>query len=99
MTSMKDALIKAAKGKVVHAIAWNDAHGSLAQVAAEDIEHSPWQFITVGIIVEEDEQGISLVQEVDEAGEYRNPSFIPAQMVVAKWRLRSLAPPPKAQLK
>ena len=91
--NMKDELIKHAKKHVVWAIAWDDAHGDLEQHRADDISHTPWQFITVGIIVHEDDKGVTLMQEVDENGDYRGKSYIPTSLIVGRWRLRSLRPP------
>lgn len=90
---MKSSLEQQLKGKSVWAVIWDDAHGNGGDVSADDFHHAPWQYLTVGVLLQDDEVGVSLAQDLGEDGNYRGSAFIPAAMVVKKWRIKGVTPP------
>jgi hypothetical protein len=62
------------------AVAWDDAHGSINVDIHKDKlggVHAPFLMMTVGFLLEFDEVGISVANEVGQDGEYRGHTFVP----------------------
>ena len=65
-------------------IRWSDAHGNaMTTYEAHEVPHAPALVDTFGIIIRQDEIGITIASEVFEAGSFRGVTFIPRGMVVA----------------
>ena len=64
-------------------VRWTDAHGnSLTTYEAHEVPHAPAIVQTYGIVIRQDDAGITLACEVFEAGSFRGVTFIPAGMVL-----------------
>ena len=65
-------------------VTWADAHGSAANVAyeLEEIPHAPVQVDSVGVLLKDDDIGVSIASEVCDKSIYRGYSFIPRAMVI-----------------
>ena len=72
------------------AVEWDDAHGSTTMFSEQDMEHRPYRFISVGILIRSDAVGVSLAREIGDDGAYREHGFIPRAMVVQEWSLGPL---------
>jgi hypothetical protein len=73
-------------------VTWNDAHGNaLGEFAQHEIPHAPYVWTTIGYLLREDDNGISLAAEVGETNNFRGVSFIPKAMIlkVKRPKLRS----------
>lgn len=83
--------------KRIVCVTWTDAHGnSFAVYEPHEIPHSPAIVKTYGILLKEDEAGVSVANELFEAGGFRGVTFIPRGMIrelsdVCKKRQRRLA--------
>lgn len=63
-------------------VAWNDAHGNtFTTYEAHEIPHAPAVVRTYGLLLREDETGVSIANEVFETGGYRGVTFIPKGMI------------------
>lgn len=74
------------------AVLWDDAHYDPAELEASEIMHRPWQYVTTGTLLKDDETGITLTNDLSEDGRSRGRNFIPAKMIVAKWKVGPLVP-------
>ena len=64
------------------AVRWRDAHGSsLAEFAEHEIPHRAYIWTTYGLLMRDDDEGISIASEVSE-GSYRGVTFVPRQMII-----------------
>lgn len=64
------------------AVKWRDAHGSaLSEFAEHEIPHRAYIWTTYGLLMRDDDEGISIASEVSE-GSYRGVTFVPRQMVI-----------------
>jgi len=63
---------------------WLDAHGSAANVAysIDEIPHAAVEVVSHGILLKDDEVGVSIASEVCDKDIYRGYSFVPRLMVV-----------------
>ena len=73
-------------GKPLVCVYWNDAHGSATQVYS-DQEHKPYPMETYGLLLKDDETGVSICSEtyfdnIDTKQEFRGHTFIPRGMVI-----------------
>lgn len=69
--------------KKLVAVTWQDAHGSAVSAYAEhEIPHAAIVVTTYGLVLREDDAGISVANEVCEDGTYRGVTFIPRGMIV-----------------
>lgn len=75
------------KGLEIWACEWEDAHYDGAEYAAEDINHQPVNYVSVGILVRDDDRGFTTATDVSEGGTFRGINFVPAQMIVRKWKV------------
>ena len=67
------------------AVIWDDAHHSLEEYTVEDVGrnfHKAARTTNYGLLIKQDEQGVTLTSEEDEAGELRHVFFIPSKMIV-----------------
>ena len=90
-------------GKALVCVYWNDAHGSATQVYS-DQEHKPYPMETYGLLLKDDDAGISLGSEtyfdnIDEKQEFRGHTFIPRGMVIQLEVLLRPKAPRKRQVK
>lgn len=71
--------------KPLVAVTWDDAHGTnLGDYSESEIErdfHKPARYTTFGLLVKENEAGVTLASDVSE-GTYRGVAFIPRGMIV-----------------
>lgn len=81
-------------GRVI-ACTWRDAHYSTDEADASDVQHRPWIYTTVGILVKSDETGITVAQDEGEDGKYRSRTFIPRAMVIQEWDVGPVRPKQK----
>ena len=73
----------------LHTVLWRDAHGMKDEDTKEDIlkVHKPALYWSAGILVESDEEGVTLAQDyglpLSEGGEitYRTRTFIPRVLI------------------
>jgi hypothetical protein len=88
------------------AVIWDDAHHSLDEYTLEEIDrnfHKAARTINYGLLIRDDETGITLTSEEDEDGDLRHVFFIPRKMIIEvvdlgvpkrkKARKRNLIPP------
>jgi hypothetical protein len=73
-------------GKVV-GVSWNDAHFNTDEVDGSDTTHRPWVYVSVGILVKSDVNGVTLAQDEGEDGKYRGRTFIPRGMIIEEWAI------------
>lgn len=78
-------------GKVV-GVGWDDAHFNSSEVGAEDIVHRPWKYVTVGILVKSDEEGVTVAQDQGEDYSTRGRTFVPRRMILAEWDIGPVKP-------
>lgn len=66
-------------------VTWLDAHGSAANVAyaIEEIPHAPVECVSHGLLLRQDEVGVSIASEVCDKDTFRGYSFVPASMLVS----------------
>lgn len=63
-------------------VTWNDAHGNAFSVyESHEIPHAPAVVRTYGVLLREDEAGVTIANEVFEAGSFRGVTFIPRGMI------------------
>lgn len=63
-------------------VTWTDAHGNaFAVYEPHEIPHSPAIVNTYGVLLKEDEAGVSVANEIFEAGGFRGVTFIPRGMI------------------
>lgn len=69
-------------GELVKVI-WLDAHGSATSTfELEEIPHAPIEVVSYGILLKEDDVGVSIASEKCDDSCYRGHSFIPKGMLV-----------------
>lgn len=76
-------------------VTWLDAHGDSIMFTEEDMEHKPYKFISIGLLVRSDDVGVSLAREIGEDGRFRDHEFIPRKMIVDEYELGYLRKPRK----
>lgn len=71
-------------GFVLITVRWNDAHGSTAlSYSLDELSHRPMVMDTVGWLLREDQEGISMANEYcPEDKTWRGVNFIPRGMIV-----------------
>lgn len=85
-------MIPVSKQPTLAACRWEDAHGSDGTIFDHEVDHRPYVFTTVGILIRSDEVGVSLASEVGQDGKYRDVTFIPRKMVVEEYIIGPLKP-------
>lgn len=78
-------------------ITWLDAHGSAANVAyeIEEIPHAAIKVVTYGILLKDDEVGVSIANEVCDTSVFRGYSFVPRVLVVKMEPVKTSRKPKK----
>lgn len=74
---------------------WEDAHGSSLEYERSEITHRPMKYVTQGILLKDDEVGMTFCRDVCETGTFRGTDFVPIKMIVRKWKIGPLAPKQK----
>jgi hypothetical protein len=89
------------KGLEIWACEWEDAHWNSGEMDKDDIVHRPVLYVSVGILLKDDETGVTTATDVSETGSFRGFNFIPAKMIVRKWKIGNVSPriPRKSQSK
>lgn len=78
-------------GLEIWAVEWEDAHFSSLEYEREEINHKPTIYITTGILVKQDDTGITLANDISQTGSFRGTNFIPRKMVVGNpWKIGPL---------
>lgn len=64
-------------------VTWIDAHGSAANTtySIDEIPHLPVEVISYGVLLRDDELGVSIASEVCDLNIYRGYSFIPRVLI------------------
>jgi len=69
--------------KQLVAVVWKDAHGGSSEIFNEnEIPHEPTMVTTYGLLLRQDDTGVSIANEVIESGQYRGHTFVPSPLVV-----------------
>jgi hypothetical protein len=66
-------------------VVWDDAHSPSGAFTADEIrrdQHKPVRYNSFGLLIADDERGISIAQEQDNDGGLRGVTFVPRGMVV-----------------
>ena len=84
---------------VLHVVIWDDAHGDTVMFDEKDVEHKPYRFTSVGLLIRSDAVGVSLARERGEDGKFRDHEFIPRLMIVDEWTIGELKKPRKRRVK
>jgi hypothetical protein len=85
------------KGLELWACEWDDAHFNSEEFDRNDITHRPVKYVTVGILLKNDEVGMSFAADVCETGTFRGTNFVPRKMIIRAWKVGPL--PPKQRRK
>lgn len=67
------------------AVTWDDAHHSLEEYTAEEVGrnfHKPARTTNYGLLIKQDDTGVTLTSEEDTDGDLRHVFYIPAKMIV-----------------
>lgn len=78
----------------IYAVEWRDAHQNPGEFEAHEVIHRPWIYISTGILVKNDETGITLATDVGEDGRFRGTNFVPKEMIADSWKIGPLAKRP-----
>ena len=76
--------------EVIIGVVWDDAHRTSGEVAPHELDHKPYRFTTVGILLRSDGVGVSVAGEVGQDGRFRDIDFIPRAMVVEEFEIAEL---------
>ncbi len=82
------------KGHEVWACEWEDAHYDGNEYGADELTHRPVLYVSVGILLKDDETGFTTATDLSESGSYRGINFVPAKMILRKWRVGTLRQKP-----
>lgn len=80
------------KGLEIWACEWEDAHWNSGEMDKDDIVHRPVLYVSVGILLKDDETGVTTATDVSETGSFRGFNFIPAKMILRKWKVGNVSP-------
>lgn len=76
----------------IWACEWEDAHWDNNEYQQDQLIHRPVNYVSVGILLKDDETGMSLSTDLCEEGTFRGINFVPAKMILRRWKVGSLAP-------
>jgi hypothetical protein len=82
-----------------YVVIWADAHGDTVMFDEKDVDHKPYTFTSIGLLIRTDDVGVSLAREQGEDGRYRDHEFIPRAMVIDEWSDGLLKKPKKKLMK
>lgn len=80
------------KGLELWAVEWEDAHWDSGEYDVQEVTHRPVNYVTTGIKLHDNETGFSFAADICETGSFRGINFIPAKMIVRKWKVGNLRP-------
>lgn len=80
------------KGLEIWAVEWEDAHWDSGEYQLHEITHRAVNYVSVGILVRDDSDGLMLATDICETGSFRGLNFVPAKMIVRRWRVGALKP-------
>lgn len=80
------------KNLEIWACEWEDAHWNSDEFESDRIVHRPVNYVSVGILLKDDDTGMSLSTDICEVGTFRGINFVPAKMIVRRWKVGRLAP-------
>lgn len=80
------------KGLEIWAVEWEDAHWDGGEMGRDDIVHLPILYVSVGILLRDDEGGVTLATDIAAGGTFRGLNYIPPKMITKKWRVGKLEP-------
>jgi hypothetical protein len=80
------------KGLEVWGCEWEDAHWDSGEYEKGQTNHRPVNYVSVGILLKDDDVGFAVATDICETGTFRGINFVPTKMVVRKWRIGKLAP-------
>lgn len=80
------------KGLAVWACEWEDAHWDNGEYEKGQTVHRPVNYVSVGILLRDDEVGFAVATDICETGTFRGINFVPTKMVVRRWKVGNLAP-------
>lgn len=78
------------KGLELWACEWEDAHQSSLEYERDEINHRAMRYVTAGILLKDDEAGITFASDVCEVNTFRGTNFIPRKMIVTAWKVGPL---------
>jgi hypothetical protein len=65
------------------AVRWRDAHGSVSTVyGLHELPHRALEITTYGLLLRDDDEGVSVAAEDCGGGEYRGVTFVPRVLVI-----------------
>ena len=80
------------KGLEVWACEWEDAHWDSGEYEKGHTVHRPVNYVSVGILLKDDEVGFAVATDICETGTFRGINFVPTKMVVRRWKIGNLPP-------
>ena len=80
------------KGLETWACLWQDAHQSSLEYERNEIIHRPMLYITTGILLKQDGDGMTFAMDVCETNTFRQTTFVPAKMILDRWKIGPLTP-------
>lgn len=87
------------KGLEVWGILWKDAHWDSGEYESHEIVHRPVNYVSIGIILRDDAEGITIATDICETGSFRGLNFIPVEMILKKWKVGVVAANPRSRPK
>jgi hypothetical protein len=82
--------VKTVKGLEIWAVEWEDAHWNSGEFDRDEIIHKSISYVTVGIMIKNDETGLTVSSDISETGSFRGTNFIPRKMIVKTWKVGAL---------
>lgn len=81
-------------------VVWQDTHGSAANVVydIDEIPHCPIEVISYGLLLKDNEVGVSIASEKVDQDTYRGYSFMPRGMIVKVEPVKKPRKPRKPKL-
>lgn len=74
-------------------ILWDDAHQQPFEGERDDIIHRPWKYVSVGILIADTAEGVTIATDIGEDGKVRGTNFVPRAMIVDQWVVGKLRKP------
>ena len=80
------------KGLEIWACEWEDAHWDSGEYEKGHTVHRPVNYVSIGILLKDDDVGFALATDICETGTFRGINFVPTKMVIRRWKVGNLAP-------